>query len=136
MKQPTSRFDSVMDVVLGSAASGAGGNTTVTLTVPKGEIWEVLHGLAYHDDAARSAQYSMSDGTDTSVLGNAISIGTSVPIFLFGSYDGTNYLSAWAGAPVLRYGQSITISVLAMAASKNVYLKLVVNKLRGAELWA
>lgn len=136
MRDPVSKFDAVMDVIITTQGSGAGGNTFATITVPKGEIWEVVMGIAYHDDVARNCQWSISDGTDSSVLSAVLSCAGSVPMYLADGYDGTSHVRSWLAPPIMRYGQQIAFTAQAMAGAKTITVKLVVNKLRGAELWA
>lgn len=115
-------------VVTGTQGSGGGGSTTLTFTVPTGEVWEVFHGMAYHDDAARSCQWY--------ALGQSVhspkSLGTGIPYFLYEGYDAsTEIANPWQGLLRLYAGQTVQFLGGGMAASKTLTGRLWVRFLRG-----
>lgn len=116
--------------VTGTENSGAGGNTTVTLTVPTGEVWEVLGGMAYHDDAGGNREILWYAQAQTWASVRAVA--ASVPVYCYAGWDGTNHIAAPWAAPLRLYaGQTIQALCGTMAANKNVTIRLWVRFLRG-----
>jgi hypothetical protein len=118
-----------------TAASGAGGNTTISFTVPAGCMWEVLFGIAYHDDAARACTWYIVDHLSASVLlGAGRSCAANVPCYLYSGWDGTVTFANTIKSPLrLAAAGGITMVAAAMAGAKTITGALVVREIKGAE---
>lgn len=127
-------IDGIMYIKTTTQGSGAGGNTSLTLTVPNGEVWKVLMALAYHDDAARNCYWQVGDGTNTVIVGAQRSAASDIPVYLYEGYNATGeHPGAWQAPLVLRATQALVFQVAAMAAGKTITGIVLIERLRGAE---
>lgn len=109
------------DVVIGNVES-TGGVTYFALTATAGEVWEVVSGLAYHDDdaASRNIGFYAFDGTDEAAV-----------------YQETVAASVWVNlqktcSPVV-VGGDFVLRVYggSLVAGHKLYYRFVIRKLRG-----
>lgn len=106
-----------------TVASGAGGNITVPITVPLGQIWRLVYATASHEEAinARLIQHRIDSVVLPGEATVLVSVRVSAPL---GTY--------LAEPIVLSYGGMVYSAYFtAMGAAVNCNLRIVVQKFFG-----
>lgn len=109
-------------------ASGAGGDITLSIRPPAGEVWDLFHLRCTHDDAAGlTVQWR---GIDTAGGENCLlSQGTSVPRYLFTDLAGCK------GGLRINNDCYIGFKVNGMAGAKTISANVLYERITGVQPW-
>jgi hypothetical protein len=105
------------------AAFSAAAASLLSVTVPTGERWRIVHGLASHDDpAAHDIRFIVTRDTVSYILHEVVNVATSIRAQLYTSVVTRDTL-------ILKAGDQIHVeSTVAMAAGKKLYIQLLLEK--------
>jgi hypothetical protein len=107
-----------------SVGSGAGGNISLPIRPPVGELWNVRWGRGTHDDVAGLTVYWQMNDTVLGILG-ILGGGTTQPFYL-----GTYYIGK--DGPTIDYTCYLVVQVMGMAAAKAITATIVYDRIIGA----
>lgn len=107
-----------------SQGSGAGGNTSISINPPDGNIYVVKFIETHQDDAARTYTVTLTDGTNTITFTTGSSYAANLNKSVLSDMGFYSEL-------VLTPGCTITITWNSLAAAKTAYLNAHIEVFKG-----
>lgn len=127
----------ILDVV---QIDGAAATADVDLgPATEGELWEVLAAWGLHDDTgqSRTCAWLFSDGVTNDLAAGAKSMVDLLPVSLYSVDANVNVLGHnWPRPIVLNSVTYLTFRVVSIGAGKKAYIKAIIRKYRGIEVFS